>query len=456
MTSSFPRPKEIEAACALAVEASRPQMALVRVEAREKDTTRFAGGEITQNQECQRETVTLTLVEPGARSLTLEGGSLEEGAIRELAKKAKDLFSLAPRDPETMPVLGPQTWISSQSPLSFPAPAWHPRTAAWDENERVDLAILLARRSQIRGLVPSGTVGRTLRAVGLASSAGLSGFYRETRAGFSLTARTLDGSGSSRVVQDGVHDVRLLEVDQEVERCTHLARLSASPVEASPGPYRVVLAPTAVASLLAFLPGWMDARAAEEGRSCFTNLAAGRSRLGDPIAHPTVSLRSSPVDPRFRASPFDSQGLPASFLEWIDRGRLAHLAYDRFWAEKQGRAPTGRPSSLVLQAGGRGRVEDLVAQVEEGILVTSLWYLRVVDPMRGLVTGLTRDGTFRIRNGKISEPLVNFRFNDSPLRLLRDLQGAGDPVLAGGDGSLCVCPPLTVPDFQFTALSPAV
>jgi predicted Zn-dependent protease len=142
---------------------------------------------------------------------------------------------------------------------------------------------------------------------------------------------------------------------------------------------------------------------------------------------------------------------------WIENGVLKQLYYSRFWAKKQGKTATGFPSSLKM-AGGDQSIDQLVAGTKRGVLVTRLWYLRQVDPRTILYTGLTRDGTFLVEDGKIVRALRNFRFNESPLFMLNNLEALGQTqriagTEAGGD---VVMPALRVRDFNFTSLSEAV
>jgi predicted Zn-dependent protease len=142
---------------------------------------------------------------------------------------------------------------------------------------------------------------------------------------------------------------------------------------------------------------------------------------------------------------------------WIENGVLRQLYYSRFWAKKQGKTATGAPSSLKM-AGGQGTVDDLVKGTQRGVLVTRLWYLREVDPRTILYTGLTRDGTFLVENGKVTKALRNFRFNESPLFLLNNIEGLGRAErLAGTEqGGNVVMPAIKARDFNFTSLSEAV
>jgi predicted Zn-dependent protease len=170
-----------------------------------------------------------------------------------------------------------------------------------------------------------------------------------------------------------------------------------------------------------------------------------------------VSLIADPFDPMILSQPWDGDGLPLGRQVFVDKGVLTELYYSRFWAKKQGKQATGAPTSFIM-TGGTTSVDDMIKSTPRGVLVTRLWYLREVDPRTILYTGLTRDGTFLIENGKISKAVKNFRFNDSPLFMLNNLEALGRPVrLAGTEqGGAVVVPPIKVKDFNFTSLSDAV
>jgi len=142
---------------------------------------------------------------------------------------------------------------------------------------------------------------------------------------------------------------------------------------------------------------------------------------------------------------------------WIDKGVLKKLTYSRFWAQKKGTQPDAGTNAVKL-AGGTQSVDDLIKTTERGVLITRLWYLRQVDPRTVLYTGLTRDGTFLIENGKVSKAIKNMRFNESPLFILNNLEAMGQTARVAGTeaGGDVVMPVLKVRDFNFTSLSDAV
>jgi predicted Zn-dependent protease len=172
-----------------------------------------------------------------------------------------------------------------------------------------------------------------------------------------------------------------------------------------------------------------------------------------------VVLRSDPTDPRFPSPPFANDGLPLQKVTWIDRGVIKALASNRFWAKKQGTAPLPMPRSLFLEAAEPTQAKDLVELVrgvERGVLVTRLWYNRMLEPRQILATGLTRDGTFKIENGKLAGPVKNMRYNESPAALLKNLVAIGKPERVTGEGRVTVVPPLVAKEFHFASVSDAV
>jgi predicted Zn-dependent protease len=205
--------------------------------------------------------------------------------------------------------------------------------------------------------------------------------------------------------------------------------------------------------LLAFA---LDARSADEGRSAFSKQGGG-TKIGEKVVDERVTLLSDPSDPDLLSNTFDGQGLPARRNVFIENGVLKKLTYSRFWAQKNNKQPDAGTNAVKLVGGTQSR-DDLIKSTTRGILVTRLWYLRQVDPRTVLYTGLTRDGTFLIENGKVTKAVKNLRFNESPLFLLNNLEALGQTSRVAGTeaGGDVVMPVLKVRDFNFTSLSDAV
>jgi predicted Zn-dependent protease len=159
--------------------------------------------------------------------------------------------------------------------------------------------------------------------------------------------------------------------------------------------------------------------------------------------------------------PWDGEGLPRQKMALVDQGKVANLEYSRYWAKLKDKRAMGSPGNI-LMAGGTKSTDELVRGTKKGILVTRTWYIRMVDPQTVLLTGLTRDGTFYVEDGEIRYPVKNFRFNESPVIMLNNVEELGRPVRLGSSGGggqpsrLLSIPPMKLRDFTFTSLSDAV
>jgi predicted Zn-dependent protease len=224
-----------------------------------------------------------------------------------------------------------------------------------------------------------------------------------------------------------------------------------------PGRYTVILEPAATSELLGRMFGAFGARQADEGRS-FLAKKGGGNRLGEKLFDEQVNVWSDPWDKDVPVSPWDTQAMLArQRRDLIKDGKIVALDYSRFWAQKNGVAPTARGGNMIM-AGGSKSLEELIASTKKGVVVTRTWYIRMVDPQSLLLTGLTRDGTFYVENGKIKYPIKNFRFNESPITMLNNVDELGRPTVIGPDEVpfQMVIPPMRIRDFNFTSLSDAV
>jgi predicted Zn-dependent protease len=174
-----------------------------------------------------------------------------------------------------------------------------------------------------------------------------------------------------------------------------------------------------------------------------------------------VNIYSDPAHPLAPALPFDNQGLPTKRDVWVDDGVLKDLFYSRFWAQKQGKQPTAGPVNLIME-GGTASMDELIAGTERGVLVTRFWYIRTLDPQTLLFTGLTRDGLFLIEKGKVTRPVKNMRWNESPIVAFNNIDAMtpAERVVSGegiGESGLAlVCPAARVREFTFSSSSDAI
>jgi predicted Zn-dependent protease len=421
--------------------------------------TRFAGGEITTAGGTTDTTVDITST-IGRRRASASTNILTDESLRRTVDLAERLARLSPEDPEIMPELGPQEYAT--------VAAYVPATAELTPEARA-LAVsrtLDAVRQAAPGVADLFVAGFLEANAGLAqavaTSKGLFAYHPATSVDLSVTVRTPDGTGSG-YASTGARDWNAIDPAALGRRAAEKAVRSRNPQAIEPGRYTVILEPQAVADVLPLLVGSFNARTTDEGRGTFSKPGGG-SRLGEKIADERVTVFNDPADPELLGQPFDGEGLPRRRLVYIENGVLKNLSYSRYWAQRQGVQPTGGGGGGFGGGGGGGgaglkmlgtdkSVDDLVRSTERGILVTRFWYIRFLDPRTVMVTGLTRDGTFLVENGKVTRPLKNFRWNESPLFMLNRLDdiGRAERTSAG-----TVVPSLKVRDWEFTSLSDAV
>jgi predicted Zn-dependent protease len=413
--------------------------------------TRFAANQLATAGDVTDTDVTIT-TSFGPKHAVVQINDTSDEAVAAAVARSEVLAKLAPDDPDAMPPLGPQQYAAA-------AEAYFDTTAAVTAEQRARAALTAlepARASSGAGAsVAAGYIIVMTRARLLANKAGLTAFHRDTDANYTLTVRTADGTGSGWAGADE-REWGKIDAGAIATHALEKARRSRAAVAVEPGRYTVVLEPQAVGDLVQLLGRFLDARQADEGRSPFTS-ASGGSKIGQKVADSSVTLLSDPADPQLLAAPFDNEGYPLGRQVWIDKGVLANLSYSRFWAKKQNKPFSGIHNSIKL-TGGSAALDDMIKGTERGILVTRLWYLRPVDPRTALFTGLTRDGTYLIEHGAVTHPVKNFRFNDSPIFLLNNVEAMSAPVRlagteAGGDVAM---PAVKAHDFNFTSLSDAV
>lgn len=387
----------------------------------------------------------------GKRSGTVTTSQFDEDSLQRALRSAEEIARVSPENPEAMPVLGPQTYAQSKAYFEDAATA----TPEWRASS-VETAIALSRKKDV---VSAGFVETRAAMRAVATSKGLFAYDRFTSADYNLTARTPDGSGSGWASKS-FNELRLIDPSRLATAAIDKAAMAKSPAAIEPGKYTVVLEPAAVADLLAFMLFSGDARQADEGRSFYAKKGGG-NRIGEQIVGEKVTIYSDPAHPLAPTVSFDGQGLPIERNVWVEKGVLKDLFYSRFWAQKMNRKPTGGPTNLIMD-GGASTLQDLVAGTERGVLVTRFWYIRPLDPQTILVTGLTRDGLFLIEKGKVTRPVKNMRWNESPIVAFNNIDAmtpservvSGEGI--GGQGLALVCPAARIREFTFSSASDAV
>ena len=433
---------EAEALVSRTVKMSKADAIRVSVQSSHESNIRFAANQVSTAGNSSTTTIRVQSVF-GKRKASVVTNSRTDEGLRRAVEQSEALARLAPEDPEYLGELGPQQHASVN--------AWFDATASLSADDRAKAAMsALGPARSANDLTVAGFLVTGANATAIGNNAGLFVYHRSTNASYTLTARTADGTGSGWAGASE-NDWSKLDFNAVARRAIDKARASRNPTAMEPGRYTVVFEPDATSDLIPLMAGALQARSAEEGRSAFAK-SGGATKVGEKIVDERVSLKSDPGSPMILATPFDGEGMPLGSQTWISRGVLSQLAYSRFWAQQKGRTPTGGAGSLVLE-GGTASLDELIAGTDRGVLVTHCWYIRAVDQRTLVYTGLTRDGTFLIENGKIARPIRNFRFNDSPLFMLNNLDAIGRPVRTSGGDAM---PPIRVRDFNFTSLSDAV
>ena len=383
----------------------------------------------------------------GKRVGTATINEFDAAALERVVRRAEDLARLAPENPEFMPAVGKQVYK--------PTDTFSAATAAITPEYRAKVAADSIAAAKKDKLVAAGFLQDGQSFTAFANSNGNFGYQTATNADYTCTVRTEDGAGSGWVGRN-VTDIGRFDAGEAIAIATRKARESAGAKALEPGKYTVILEPHAAAGLVSFMMFFFDARQADEGRS-FLSKKGGGNKLGDQVYDPRVSLWADPWDADAPVAPWDDEGLPRTRMPIIDKGKVVALNYSRYWAQKQGKQAVASPGNLIM-AGGTKSTADLVRGTERGVLVTRTWYIRMVDPQTVLLTGLTRDGTFYIENGQIKHPIKNFRFNESPVIMLNNVEEFGRPVRVSGDESpfTMMIPAMKLRDFTFTSLSDAV
>jgi predicted Zn-dependent protease len=426
---------------------SRADSSTVTVAGHERGNIRFALNSATTSGSQQNLSLSIES-NFGSRSGQVSLNDLEDSSIAAAVRKSEELARLAPENPEFQTPLGKQSYLKSRAYFERTARARADKLAALC---RPALSESMSHKVSTAGYLESGA-----SCLAMATSNGLFAYEKSTSAGFTVTSRINDGGGSGWAGTNQ-HDIALLDTARLSRIAVRKCLETRHPETLPPGKYTVLLEPSAVCDLLVMMIGHFNARSADEGRSFFSK-KGGANKIGEKLFGDHVTLFSDPHHPLAPGSVFEGSGLPVVKRNWVEEGGVKELIYSRYWAGKAGHEPVPHPTNLIM-TGGTTSTEQMIASVQKGVLVTRLWYIREVDPRTLLFTGLTRDGTFLIENGKIAGPIKNFRFNESPAAMLGKIEAMGPAERTIGsevqDWPVCV-PPLLVRDFTFSSLSDAV
>jgi predicted Zn-dependent protease len=411
--------------------------------------TRFARNEVTTSGNVETCIVQVNSFF-GLKKGTAQTNQFDDAALEDVVRRAETLARYAPDDAETMPILGAQSYASA--PL-FDAEV--DKIGAAQRGAVVSKA-LEAIKASPRKLSGAGFIQDYSDADFLASNKGLFAKRRTTNVYYSLTVRSDDGgSGWAGAISNRAKG---FETDPVTARAIDIATRTVSPVALEPGNYTVILSPECVADLASTMVNGFDWRQIDEGRSFLSQLKSPMGE-GKPIFNEKVNLYTDPTLADCPGNDFDGEGMPVRRSDWIKGGVVKAAACSRYWAKKTNRQPNPGVTNLLMD-GGTASMDEMVAGTKRGLIVTRFWYVRPLDPQTCLYTGLTRDGLFLIENGKVTRPVKNFRWNETPVKMLRNIEAMGPSrrVITSEQnlGSGLWFPPLKVTDFTFASLSDAV
>ena len=437
--------------------------------------TRFANNTIHQNMAEENYGVSVRSAF-GGRTARATTNKFDDASLQEVVSASESLARVQEPDPDLLPIPSSEEAQGRYSPPSNGAaapegnklPSRHfEETSNLTPAQRADAVGQVVAIAQKRNLTAAGIFANSETIEGIFNSRGLSRWHRQTSAEVSITMLAGDSSGWQKANSPDIAKVSPAHLAQIA---AEKAAKSAAPREIAPGKYTVILEPAAVLDAVGFAFYDFGGLAILDQRSFLNN------RIGSKLFGENISIWDDVSHPQQSGSPFDGEGMRRSRVQLVEQGVVKRLVYSRASAarmKQSGHAAkvglvetTGHgfpipneigeaPMNVVFEPPQEPKtVEQMIASTERGILVTRLWYIREVDPYEKIVTGMTRDGTFLIEGGKLVCGLRNFRFNQSLIEMLSQVEAMSTPVRTSGEESLdMVVPAMKIRDFNFTEVT---
>jgi predicted Zn-dependent protease len=445
---------------ALAEAARRGQAdeTIVVVTDRATSSLRWAGNSMTTNGESlSRDTTVISIVRQGnsAHVGSVKSSEVDPSAIAGLVAASQDAARSAPEARDAAPMLA-----GDETPYDWDAPV--PETAA-----DVFAGVAKSLANGFRGADRLyGFARHELETTFVATSSGLRRRYTQPTGSVEINAKR---GGASAWVGVGTSDFVDVPTDSMLDELSTRLGWASRTIELPAGRYETLMPPSTVADMMIYLGWTMDGRGAQEGRTALS--APGGTRVGEKLTELGLTLYSDPTAAGLECSPFVAatssservsvfdNGMDIDRVDWIRDGTINALAYPRAVAAEYD-VPPAVPADNMLMTGGWASLSDMIRRTERGLLLTTLWYIREVDPTVLLLTGLTRDGVYLIEDGQVTGAVNNFRFNESPLDLLRRATEAGVsettlPREWGDWATRAKMPSLRIPDFHMSSVSQA-
>ncbi len=423
--------------------------------------TRFANNTIHQNVSEVNEVASIRVAFDGktARATT---NRFDDDSLKRAVQSAESMAKAQEPDPDLLPMAS-----AAEGKGMEPPSRWFDQTAALTPADRAEGVAKIVDAAKKNKLVTAGIFSSSQSADAVVNSKGLSVYHRQTSAEVSITMLADNSSGWQKANSP---DVRNVDPVRLAEIAAQKARGSRGPQELPPGKYTVILEPSAVLDLVGFMFWDFGGLAILDQRSFLNN------RIGTKLFGENITIVDDVFHPLQSNAAFDGEGVRRSRVSLVEKGVIRNIVYARGTAEKMRKSEfkdkageirvTGHgfplpnemgeaPANIVfLTPGNEQTVEQMIAGTERGILITRLWYIREVDPYEKILTGMTRDGTFLVEGGKVKQGLRNFRFNQSLIEMLNNVEAMGRAVRASGEEAFdMVVPAMKIGGFNFTEVT---
>ena len=431
---------------------------IVVVTDRATASLRWAGNSMTTNGETRgRDTTVISIVRKGngAHVGSVKSSEVDPSAIAGLVAASQDAARSAPEARDGAPILA-----GDEVPYDWDEPV--PETAT-----DVFAGVAKSLAKGFRGADQLyGFARHELDTTFVATSTGLRRRFTQPTGSVEVNAKR---GGASAWVGVGTPDFVDVPTDSMLDELSTRLGWAERTVELPAGRYETLMPPSTVADMMIYLGWTMDGRGAQEGRTALS--APGGTRVGEKLGDLGLTLYSDPAAAGLECAPFVAatsssermsvfdNGLDVERVDWIRDGTINALAYPRAVAAEFD-VPVAIPADNMLMTGGWASLSDMIRRTERGLLLTTLWYIREVDPTVLLLTGLTRDGVYLVEDGQVTGAVNNFRFNESPLDLLRRATEAGVSEVTlprewGDWATRAAMPSLRIPDFHMSSVSQA-
>ena len=430
--------------------------------------TRFANNTIHQNVEEENSIVSIRANFAG-RTARATANQFDDESLRRAVAASENLARVQEPDPDLlpMPTADEADFGKQVADKSVRATRFFEQTAGISPADRAEVVGNIVSIAGKNKLTAAGIYSNSVSGEGIFNSRGLAKWHEQTLAEVSITMLAGDSSGWQKLNSP---DVNNLDVTLLAETAAQKAVQSAHPREIAPGKYTVILEPAAVLDIVGFM-FWDYSGVAILDQRSFLN-----DRIGTQLFGENINISDDVAHPLQAGSPFDGEGMRRQRVALVEKGVVRRVVYARATAQKMKRSdyagkvgpiePTGHgfplpnemgemPLNIVFGAPEKPQnVQEMIAATERGVLVTRLWYIREVDPYEKIVTGMTRDGTFLVENGRIQCGLRNFRFNQSLISMLLNVEAMSIPARACGEESFdMVVPAMKVKEFNFTEVT---